>query len=387
VSEHIVGDLILDGIGNEKVNLYGGNYGSVLGFGGGRYTDFETYNYGSGWVARMRLEQDGKLGIGTSQPSAKLHVTGPVKFSRGLHVYNELLTHIVYTIGDSQTARGLFQNRLTELLGSCWATDNKGIPGNTASQMSARFSAEVLQAMDAEYVVIWGGVNDIIQHPSITVSEIETSLQSMFTAAHCAGIKVISVSIPPFKGYALWTSAMQSTADEVNFWIASTATNIDFKIDAYSLLEDPNAPDQLASAFDSGDHLHLSVAGYNAVAEAIHSGTTWQGADQPATTMEVSGLVSIIAKGSGVSQGLKVRRSIVENQWLSINYEGGGLNINAVNSSGTGVSFAINFSNDGVTLASTPFSIDGSGNVTIPSLSGSGTRNVTVDANGVLHAQ
>jgi len=40
-------------------------------------------------------------------------------------------------------------------------------------------------------------------------------------------------------------------------------------IDFDALMRDPARPDRLATAYDSGDHLHPSEAGYRAMGEAI----------------------------------------------------------------------------------------------------------------------
>ena len=53
-----------------------------------------------------------------------------------------------------------------------------------------------------------------------------------------------------------------------------TATDIDYRIEVYSLLEDPQNPDALLPAYDSGDHLHLSNAGGVVIGQAIYDAIT-----------------------------------------------------------------------------------------------------------------
>ena len=43
-------------------------------------------------------------------------------------------------------------------------------------------------------------------------------------------------------------------------------------IDFAAALADPGDPEQLAPAFDSGDHLHPDAAGYQAMARAVNLG-------------------------------------------------------------------------------------------------------------------
>jgi lysophospholipase L1-like esterase len=54
----------------------------------------------------------------------------------------------------------------------------------------------------------------------------------------------------------------------VNAWIR-TPGHFDAVVDFDRVLADPAHPDQLLPAYDSGDHLHPSLAGYRAMADAV----------------------------------------------------------------------------------------------------------------------
>jgi lysophospholipase L1-like esterase len=54
----------------------------------------------------------------------------------------------------------------------------------------------------------------------------------------------------------------------VNAWIRASG-HFDAVIDFDSIVRDPQHPDRLLPAFDCGDHLHPSPAGYRAMGEAI----------------------------------------------------------------------------------------------------------------------
>jgi len=176
----------------------------------------------------------------------------------------------VYCFGDSLTygypTYNRYETTLLGLLGTGWSTVNKGIIGDTTTGMLARFNADVL-SHHPDWVIIWGGVNDA--RASVSAASIESNLQSMYSQAHNAGIKVVAVNIAPFKANQ-WSSSKQTVVDTVNGWIANTGTGIDFRVDVYSVLENPNNPDCLLSAYDSGDNLHLANAGYDKVAETIY---------------------------------------------------------------------------------------------------------------------
>jgi lysophospholipase L1-like esterase len=54
----------------------------------------------------------------------------------------------------------------------------------------------------------------------------------------------------------------------VNNWIRATG-HFDAVIDFDAVVRDPRQPDRLLPAYDCGDHLHLSPAGYRAIGKAI----------------------------------------------------------------------------------------------------------------------
>jgi lysophospholipase L1-like esterase len=175
----------------------------------------------------------------------------------------------VYAIGDSLTFEGEYLAKLQALLGNAYCVVNKGVSGNKTSDMLARFSADIKP--DGRYVVIWGGVNSV--DADVSAASIESDLQDMYDLAHGMGQKVVAVNITPTKTSIYWTSARQVVMDAVNSWIAGS--NADYKIDMYSLLESSPGSDTLAAAYDSGDHLHLSTAGYNLVGTTVRNGVIW----------------------------------------------------------------------------------------------------------------
>jgi lysophospholipase L1-like esterase len=218
--------------------------------------------------------------------------------------------HKVYLMGDSLTgSSSQYGMQLAVRLGSSWSLVWKGVPGASTTHMRNRFVTDVLTPGDAEYCIVWGGVNDISGQatPALTV---ENNLQAMYDMAHNAGLKVVAINIAPFNNGNAWlaTAEARVVQNAVNAWIASSARNVDYKIDAYSLLLDPNNAYALLPAYDSGDHLHLSTAGFAAVADAVYDGVVWT---------PILGTSSSLTGSSTIDGPLTVSRGIVADGFQS----------------------------------------------------------------------
>lgn len=184
---------------------------------------------------------------------------------------------IIYCLGDSLT-NGFnnsidtveYPNKLQQLLGISWGIVNKGVNGqNLAGGITSL--ASIIDYNDGQYIVVMLGTNDIIQGRSS--ASIIADLQTVYTTAHNAAMKVVALTCLPFKANASWTSGRQTILDAVNSWILNTATNTDYKIDTYTLIE--GVADTINASYDCGDGLHLNVTGYDVLANAIYSGVTW----------------------------------------------------------------------------------------------------------------
>jgi len=80
----------------------------------------------------------------------------------------------------------------------------------------------------------------------------------------------MGATILPYMGYAGYhpTPANEADRQAVNDWIR-TPGHFDAVVDFDKIVRDPTHPDQVLPAYDSGDHLHPSPAGYRAMADAI----------------------------------------------------------------------------------------------------------------------
>jgi lysophospholipase L1-like esterase/negative regulator of genetic competence, sporulation and motility len=220
---------------------------------GGNYSKDTTYYF--------RLQAKSNINKSIYSNVASGHITYPRE-----------KIHQVYCLGNSITHNGTYEFQLNALLGSEWYVNNEGINGNITAQMYARLNKDILDLGDAEYVVVMGGVNDVAKN--IHADQIETNLQSIYTTIHNASAKIVAVTITPFKGCAVWSVMKQASLDSVNTWILNTATNVDYRVNVYTVLEDPNNADQLLPEYNS-DWVHLSRVGYLKLGTTIYNGVTW----------------------------------------------------------------------------------------------------------------
>jgi lysophospholipase L1-like esterase len=163
---------------------------------------------------------------------------------------------------------------------------NQGIGGNhlltdrLGPNVLARFDRDVLAQTGVRWVIVLEGVNDIggltrlsdpppAEHEAF-VRRILASYEQIIARAHAAHIQVIGATIMPYTDSGYYHPPVSNEADRqaINAWIRA-AGHFDAVIDFDRVMADPKRPDHLNPAYDSGDHLHPSAAGYRVMGEAI----------------------------------------------------------------------------------------------------------------------
>ena len=163
---------------------------------------------------------------------------------------------------------------------------NQGIGGNNllvdglGPNALSRFDRDVLAPAGVRWLIVFEGVNDLgglartaEVPPADHAAQVERVLaayRQMIERAHAHNLRVLGATITPYVGSDYYHPSPTSEADRqaVNQWIRA-AGHFDGVIDFDAVVRDPNHPGQLLPAFDCGDHLHPSPAGYKAMAEAI----------------------------------------------------------------------------------------------------------------------
>ena len=205
----------------------------------------------------------------------------------------------VVTLGDSITdgsgstvdGNGRWPNRLAERLEARRgpyriAVLNAGLGGNRVLHDSAAAGVNALARLDrdvlvqggARWVIVLEGINDIglpgvSNRPDevVTAAQIIQGHRQIIERARAMGLKVYGATLTPFEGTTIpgyYTTAGETVRQAVNRWIR-TSRAYDAVIDFDAAVRDPARLARLRPAFDSGDHLHLNDAGYQAMANAI----------------------------------------------------------------------------------------------------------------------
>jgi lysophospholipase L1-like esterase len=162
---------------------------------------------------------------------------------------------------------------------------NQGISGNRVLSEGfgpsalARFERDVLGQHGVKFLILLEGINDIgmlaaggAATPAARralLANIIAAYGRMIEGARERGIKVIGATILPFGGSDYRPDAA-SEADRraLNAWIRAPG-HFDAVIDFDAVMRDPADPRRMRRAYDSGDGLHPSAAGYRAMAEAV----------------------------------------------------------------------------------------------------------------------
>ena len=206
-------------------------------------------------------------------------------FLSGVEVTNAQVTGTIVTIGNSITdgaaatadsnrrwpdvlARRLLSARSEPVK----AVINAGISGNRVLTFGAgpslvsRFDRDVLMQPGVTHVIVLEGINDIRSNTdTVSAEDIIFGLRQVVERAHERGIAVYGATLTPFERPL---SEGEAKRQAVNAWIRTSGT-FDGVIDFDLVTRDPRQPNRFLPAYDSGDHLHPSDAGYKAMGESI----------------------------------------------------------------------------------------------------------------------
>lgn len=163
------------------------------------------------------------------------------------------------------------------------AVVNSGISGNRILNDGAgpsalsRFDRDALEKPGVRWILLLEGINDIgaasmlpTAKNDVSAQQIIDGMKTLIARAHARGIKIYGATLTPFGGmkWPYYTGAGEVKRQAINSWIRTSGA-FDAVVDFDKATRDPAHPDHYLPAFDSGDHLHPSDAGYKAMANAI----------------------------------------------------------------------------------------------------------------------
>ncbi len=166
------------------------------------------------------------------------------------------------------------------------AVVDEGIGGNRilldgyGPSALARFNRDVIAIPGVSSVILMEGINDIgvatgppdprrtAPATPLTAAALEDGLSQLAAQAHAHQIKVIGATLTPYVGAGYASPAGEAIRQQLNTWIRTTPL-FDGVLDFDKVTASPADPTTFNPAYDHGDHLHPSDAGYKAMADSI----------------------------------------------------------------------------------------------------------------------
>ncbi len=165
------------------------------------------------------------------------------------------------------------------------AVANEGISGNRVladgygPNALSRFDRDVLSRPGVRFVTLLEGINDIgfpsqfgsSAGPEPTADQVIAGYRQLIARAHDRGVLVFGGTLTPYQGASYYTIAGEAIREALNAFIRSSG-EFDGVIDFDAAVRDPSNPQRFLPAYDSGDHLHPSDAGYRQMADSVNLG-------------------------------------------------------------------------------------------------------------------
>jgi lysophospholipase L1-like esterase len=134
----------------------------------------------------------------------------------------------------------------------------------------ARLNEDVFSQTQPKVVITHLGVNDIWMDDA-PADQIIAALKQINSQLHERGIRSLGATITPYGGFTTpggWTPEREQTRQAVNAWIRTTHDTDGF-VDFDKAVRDPADPTITKAGFAGADHIHMTDAGYQAMANAV----------------------------------------------------------------------------------------------------------------------
>lgn len=161
------------------------------------------------------------------------------------------------------------------------AGGNRILADGNGPNVLSRIDRDVLAQSGVKYALIFEGVNDIgvanatEAAQTAIYNQLIAAYRQVITRVHAQGIPIFAATITPFgslnstlQPYSDPAGLREQTRSKINTWIRQSG-EFDAVVDFDAVVRNPNNVTMLAPQFDSGDDLHPTVAGYQAIADAF----------------------------------------------------------------------------------------------------------------------
>ncbi|GGO05004.1 GDSL-type esterase/lipase family protein [Micromonospora parathelypteridis] len=220
----------------------------------------------------------------TEQPEARYFISGvdvlaPADTAVAVAFGDSWFEGVGTTIGANRRSVDVLNRRLER----GWVV-NQGIAGNRLLRDTVgehglgRFDRDVLSTPAVTHVLVHFGINDLglpgmLGEPPVSAGDLIEGFRALADRAHGAGLRILAATIGPFAGAQPGISTPDGLAvrREVNDWIRTTDA-FDAVFDVARAVADPDAPDHIRPALDSGDGMHLNDRGAETMAQAVDLG-------------------------------------------------------------------------------------------------------------------
>lgn len=156
------------------------------------------------------------------------------------------------------------------------AGGNRVLNDGNGPNALGRIDRDVLAHSGVAYAMLFEGVNDIGGAATDTASQqtvgtrLLAAYDQIITMVHAKGLPIFGATITPFGGEGQTYSdpSREATRQRVNAWIRDSG-RFDAVVDFDAVVRDPSNHTILNPTYDSGDHLHPNVLGYQAMANSF----------------------------------------------------------------------------------------------------------------------
>ncbi|GAU68018.1 putative esterase [Streptomyces sp. NBRC 110611] len=257
---------------------------------------YHPYARQTSYLARGDRAEDATGAAYTEQSPYWRYLTGVDVWSSKAHgtvvaIGDSITDGITSTAGANHRWTDFLAARLRDEPGAPrYGVLNQGISGNrllldgsrfspnNGPSLLSRFERDALTRPGVRAVIVEIGVNDLLKSPrQLDPEKIVAGMRQLVRQAHARGVRVTGATLLPFGGHRGYSARLDAVREQVNRVIRA-GTVYDEVVDFDAALRDPAAPDRLFPAYDSGDHLHPSDAGYLAMADAVDLGRLRQAA-------------------------------------------------------------------------------------------------------------